>query len=729
MIKSEHILNLFNTARKALNDKRFTRRLTFILIVTSIIAAITTYSIISNSSAAFGKHRGIISVAIVFDIILVLSLAVVIARRVVGLLVARNNNATGSRTQIRIVMMFSLVAAVPTIIVAIFAALFFHFGIQSWFNERVSIALQESVAVAEAYLAEHKDNIRADALAMANDLNRQAYELSNNQQLLNQTVYNQTILRLLSEAVVFHGNKDIIARSAFSFSLMFELEKLPVRYLDKANKGEVVVLTSDTDDKVRAVVKLSNFVDTYLLVGRLVEGKVINHTHKAKGAVNEYNRLKSQIYNLQLKFLIIFLAVSLLLLLAVILLGLLFASAIAKPIKQLVYATERVQLGDLSIRVNETAYYNDEIGVLQRAFNTMTAQLERQRNELIDAYRQIDNRRHFSETVLANVSAGLLALANDKKVTLINKSAQVLLNTSSAQVVGQPIEHVLPEITELLNQVQSHTSSYGEVSITRNDKKYTLIVRIVAEIVGSEANGYVITFDDITALVSAQRKAAWSDLARRVAHEIKNPLTPVHLAAERIKRKYAKEVSEPELLNKYSDTIMRHVSDIGKMVEEFVNFARMPAPVFSLHDIGEIINNTVFSRKCLINPRLQYELLLPSEKIFIVCDASQVDRVVTNLLKNAEESIESSEHENGVVKIVVSNNEHGVVIVIEDNGKGFPLSIIDSVTDPYISTKGRGSGLGLAIVKKIIDDHGGSISFSNSPLGGAVVRIFLPSAQ
>ncbi|AIL65897.1 Sensor histidine kinase [Rickettsiales bacterium Ac37b] len=706
------------------------RKLTFILTILSVICGISTYSAATKTTNNMGPDPHIVISLVLIDLILLLALTILISRRLMGLWVNRQKHFDGSRLQTRIMIMFSLVSAVPTIIVATFSIMFFNYGIQSWFNARVSTALEESVAVADAYLKEHRDNIRADSLAMSKDLNRHVSDLLDDPVFFNHVLSDQSVYRSLTEALAFRGSdKKIIAKGYLSFALTFELEKLPEEYLERADTGEVVILTNE-HDRVRALIKLDNFFDTYLLVGRPVDSQVLNHMQNTRGAVNEYIRLKSSISNLQIEFSFIFLLVSLLLTLAAMSIGILFASTIAKRINRLIITTEKVKAGDLSARVREEIY-NDEITLLSKAFNNMTQKLEQQRTELIEASKQIDARRHFSETVIAGVSAGIIVLSKEQTITMINRSACNLLSTDTSVAYKQDFSTFCPEMAILLENIDKeiNTLDNKEITIIRNNKKYILLARIVTEQLNNNIIGYIVTFDDVTDLITAQRSAAWTDIARRIAHEIKNPLTPIRLAAERIKRKYDKEVNDKELLAKYTNTIIRHVADIGGIVEEFVNFARMPAPIFTPSNICELINNTIFSRQCAVTNVL-YVTELPILPIVINCDVNQIDRALTNIFKNAEESIESrlnsKEIEEGIIKINIISEKSYFIIDIIDNGAGFPEELLDRVTEPYVTNKTKGTGLGLAIVKKIIEDHNGTIKFSNLSTIGAKIQITLP---
>ncbi|MBM3617796.1 MAG: PAS domain-containing protein, partial [Alphaproteobacteria bacterium] len=384
---------------------------------------------------------------------------------------------------------------------------------------------------------------------------------------------------------------------------------------------------------------------------------------------------------------------------------------------------------------------NDELATLGRAFNRMTNQLASQRRDLMKANRQIDARRRFSEAVLAGVSAGVVAIDNMQVVTLYNRSATGLLQLGEEDIFGKSLSEVMPEAENLLKEVIAKPSKpvSGDVLLQRGEKALSLKLHIAAQEYEGEVESFVITFDDITPVVAAQRHAAWADVARRVAHEIKNPLTPIQLSAQRLKRKYLKQVDESEQENfeKYTDTIIRHVGDIGKMVEEFVDFARLPAPVFSREDIGDLLAKIVLLEESA-HPRIAYSVDVPADEIFITVDASQVRQVITNLVKNAAEAIETRHVQNGGnpeeqaaghISVASRLSEDYCIIEVKDDGCGFPPDQIHRLLEPYVTTRAKGTGLGLAIVKKIMEDHKGRIELENRPEGGGLVRLVFPAGE
>ena len=704
--------------------------LAVLLTAAALGAGFATYAALTENPV-FGHDPDTVFLLLNLDLVILLLLGTLIARRIVGLWVKRRRGLAGSRLHVRLVALFSIVAVAPAILVAAFSASFFYIGVQSWFSERVRTAVNESLSVAQAYLAEHQRTLTADALAMANDLNREAPRLVNDESFFNQLVSTQAALRGLTEAMVFDSAGRTLARSSLTFALQFEPIQPDV--LERARLGDVVRITSDNDDRVRAVVRLDRFIDTYLLVGRLIEAGVIGHMERAEGAVAEYQGLQSRQSSLQIAFTLIYVVVSLLILMVAVWVGLLFADTLVTPISALIAAAERIRAGDLSARV-PVANNTDELGSLSRAFNRMTNQLESQRRDLIEANRQLDLRRRFTETVLSGVSAGVLGLDRESCINLPNRSATALLGKELDSLVGYRLDEAVPEMADLLAEIRERPQRLVErqVKLRRDGEVRTLLVRIAVDRLGGEVRGYVVTFDDITELLSAQRKAAWADVARRIAHEMKNPLTPIQLSAERLKRKYLKQIEDdPETFVNCTDTIVRQVGDIGRMVDEFSAFARMPSPVMQPVDMAEICQQAIFLQRNA-HPRIRFAFQGPPERVRLPGDARQLHQALTNLLQNALDAIEGRNRPAegdlppGRVDVSIELAEREVTVNVGDNGKGLPEENRDRLTEPYVTTRTKGTGLGLAIVKKIMEDHGGRLILEDRAGGGALVRLCLP---
>lgn len=707
------------------------RKLAIAVAAAAIVSGIATYGAMSGA-APFGSSPTNVLILLNIDLVLLLILGAIVSVRLVRLWLERRRGSAGSRLHTRLVGLFSLVAVTPAIVVAVFSALFLNFGLQAWFSKQVSTALDQSLVVAESYMAEHREAIRGHALAMANDLNSQASYLVQNPARLRQLVDRLAELRSLSDAAVLSRNGRILARSGLSFAL--ELERLPEPVMLRAAAGEVVILTNETDDRVRALVRLIAFVDAYLYVGSYIESSVLNHVQRVQGAVGQYKQLEKRQSGFQITFVLIFVVVALLVLLASVWVGLAFSNQLVRPISALILAAERVRAGELSVRVEE-GDAGDEIASLSRAFNRMTGQLEEQRHELVEANRQLDERRQFTEAVLGGVSAGVIGLDANGLITLPNRSALGLLELSADEISGRSVEEAIPEMAHLLREAQARPERLIEeqIELDRGNRRRTLLVRIVVENAAGKIFGYVITFDDITALVSAQRTAAWADVARRIAHEIKNPLTPIQLSAERLKRKYLHEISsEPEIFSACTDTIVRQVGDIRQMVDEFSAFARMPTPVMQPEDLGQIVQRAVLPQR-VANPEIEFVLDLPNLPVTMDCDARQLGQCLTNLLKNAAEAIEDREvdpaqaAEAGKIIVHVRTEEGERIIEIEDNGPGLPAENRDRLTEPYVTTRAGGTGLGLAIVSKIMEDHNGEFLLSDIPGGGALAVLKFPA--
>jgi two-component system nitrogen regulation sensor histidine kinase NtrY len=706
-------------------------RLALVLTAAATLSGIATYVVISGWFD-IGAAAELVLGLLYLDLILLLLLGVLVARRLVQLIVARRQGLAGSRLHARLVALFSLVAVAPAIVVAVFSVAFLHFGLEAWFSERISGALNNSLNVAQAYLEEHKEVIRADALAMALDLNREGPSLAGDPGMFQRLLEAQALLRSLTEAMVFLGNGQVIARTGLG--LVLELERVPPNAFEQAANGEVVVLTSDADDRVRALVRLDNFVDAYLYVGRFVDARVLEYMERTRQAIDEYRTLEMRRSGIQMTFAMIFGVVALLLLLAAVRVGLAFANRLAMPISRLISAADRVRVGDLTASVPEDEE-GHEIDHLSRAFNRMTAQLASQRAELINANNQLDERRRFTETVIGGVSAGVLGLDRQGRITLPNRSAADLTAASPDDLVGRPLIAVIPEVAGLLASVATapERPAEAQIELKRPDGTHTLLARVAAQHDGSGVTGYVVTFDDITELLAAQRKAAWAEIARRIAHEIKNPLTPIRLSAERLQRKYLPQIKDHrDAFANSTNTIIRQVDSIGRLINEFSAFARMPAPVFALESGSELVRQAVHLQQGA-RPEIRFETRLPDADVRLYCDAQQVAQALTNLLQNAVESVleRLKQQENGAtpgwVMVKLDETRDRCLIEVHDNGGGLPEPT-ERLTEPYVTMRATGTGLGLAIVKKIMEEHGGSLTLRNRTAGGACAALAFPAS-
>lgn len=713
-----------------------TRLLTWMLTLAVLGSGIATFYTVTSGETPLGPNSQAIIRLIMGNLLFLSFLLVLVIHKVASLWRTVKNSAGTAKLQRRILIMFSALTIMPALVVSLFAILIFHMSIQSWFNQRVSTALEESVSVAEAYLTEHKSVLRADALNLSSALDNQlSGVVGGNQIILNKILNHQAWLRSLTEGIIIQNNR-IIAHTPLSFTLAFE--RISDDKKMRANSGEPVIWV-EGDDRIRAMVKLESMPDSFLVVGRLIDEQVMQHVDNATGSVAEYRQLQNKVSLLQVQFSVVFGLLVLLLLLLSIWYGMQFAARLIIPVARLILAAEQVRDGNYEVKVPIGAR-EDEIATLIRAFNRMTSELERKHGQLEDANRKVVGSRRFSEAVLSGISAGVVAVDKHENITLHNSAAaDIICHNKEEDMVMRNIFDVFPELRGSFKELSNNSDDIltKQLKIERDGIHRHLVVHLTMEMLDDELQGYILTFDDMTALVAAQRNAAWADVARRVAHEIKNPLTPIQLAADRLRSKYSPQIKEDlASYQRYTDTIIRHVGDIGRMVEEFVNFARMPDPVFSTINLEALLKKVIFSEKTA-HPAIGYSLECSADNSDMPADERQITRAFTNLLKNAAEAIEEVEkretvqHEDGTsrtirseIKVTLAGSSASQLTVrIEDNGPGFPADLLERIMEPYVTSKEKGSGLGLAIVKKIVEDHNAEMQLANREKGGAEIFI------
>ncbi len=739
----------FEAWRNKLGDRSLSTKLALLLTIAAIISCAATYAAL-NATPPFGDNPRTVIWLLNLDLVILAFLVALIARRILKIWSSRRQGLAGSRLHVRLVLLFSVLTATPAILMAIFSAFFFHFGIQTWFSDRVQTAVFNAQAVAEAYLEENKQSIRGDSLLLAQDITRNADVLIDNKQAFMDFLEKQSFMRNFSEVVVFDGTRRVIGTAGFTYTLAFEnlIENLPENTINIARDGDVVIMTGANDDRVRAIVKLTNFQDTFIFVGRLIDPDVIEHLENTRTATEDYAALQGQFSGLQITVTMIFVVVALMLLLAGIWFGIVLARQMISPISTLINVADQVRAGDLTARVPENDQI-EEFEFLAQSFNRMTSQIEEQRDELVRANRQLDERRRFTETVLSGVSSGIMSVDEDNNITIANVSAHALFDSKKQKLVGRDITALLPDIEGLLEDAHKKAPKIVQKElpfVSSGGTKRTLLVRIAVERIGDVDKGAVITFDDITELQSAQRKAAWADVARRIAHEIKNPLTPIQLSAERLRRKYLSEIkTSPEIFEQCTDTIIKHVDDIGRMVSEFSSFARMPEPVIKPENIKKhVLDTLILQQQAHPSILFSYDGLEEADSMPpIDCDARQLRQALTNLTLNAIDSIEARTDNDKTIKGHIHialgqvDDGHSCLIAISDNGLGFPKEEdIEQLAEPYITHKEKGTGLGLAIVRKIMEDHEGKLVLGTpdwlkelsiyQDLGGATVCLLLP---
>ncbi len=726
--------------RGRIADLLLGRATTLGLAVTALLLGLATFVMLAGGSPLGPSRPGEIVAVVLANAAVLVLLGASLAARLVRVWAERRRGSAGSRLHVKLVLLFGVVAVVPALIVAAFAAVFFNLGIQAWFSDRVRNTLEASLVASRAWLDQHRDEIRVDALAMATDLNRAAQVfLPDNPQAFERLLGTHASVRGLTEALVFEPTLGrVVAHAGFFAGGVVEAP--PAWAMDQVRIGEVVVIPGESDARVRALAMVDAPSGTLLLlVGRPLDAGILEHLRRTELAFQDYDRLDRNRDSLQVTFALVFACAALLVLLAAVLVGLVFANQLARPISRLIAAAERVRAGDLSTRVEE-GKAEDELATLTRAFNRMTNQLSAQRGELMEAYRQIDERRRFTEVVLAGVSAGVVGLDEQGRINLPNRSASELVGLDLDAAIGLPLARVVPEFAPLVAEAAAapERPRMAEIPIGPPYRRRTLIARIGAELQQGRIAGYVLTFDDITELQSAQRKAAWADVARRMSHEIKNPLTPIQLSAERLKRKYLKEIgSDPETFRSLTDTIVRQVGDIGRMVDEFSAFARMPTPVIRPENLGQLVREALVLQQAA-HPEIAYATAIPDPAPLVAADRRLIGQALTNLLQNAADAIaavprgeDGEPTRPGAIALRVEAAEDGWAVLVEDNGTGLPEGEERArLTEPYVTHKAKGTGLGLAIVKKIMEDHGGRLALEDRAGGpGARAVLVLPAAE
>ncbi|MDT9597650.1 sensor histidine kinase [Sphingosinicella rhizophila] len=660
-----------------------------------------------------------VALLLVANLVPAMGLMVLFARRVAMARAARSPIGGRGRLHLRLVALFSVIASVPTLLVVIFASLLFQSGVQFWFSDRARIVLENADNVAQVYAAEQKERITRDTIAMSGDVVADVNEFGIDSPRFAEALFKQVVVRDLTEAALISvnnsGERQLLAQVNFDDRPLDK--RVPTAVLRSLRGGEPRVVT-DAGDRVEAVVRLDPQAEVYLYASRTVNPAALKQIAEGRSAASDYQRTLTRSRTLQLRFNALLLLVSLLIVATSIWIALALADKLVRPVGQLVNAARRVTAGDLSARVPRSRE-NDEVATLANAFNRMTGRLEEQTGALVSANAQLDNRRAFIEAVLSGVTAGIISLDWDRTVRLINSSAEGLLKTSKDQAIGQKLAALAPELDRQLDSEEREDI----IQFASAGEPRTLAVKRV-----KVEGGHVLTFDDITEQLLDQRRAAWSDVARRIAHEIKNPLTPIQLAAERLQRRYSREItSDPATFERLTDTIIRQVGDLRRMVDEFSSFARMPKPVFREEDMAEIARQALFLHE-VAHPEIGFRLDAPEPSPTLVCDRRQLGQALTNIVKNGVEAIQHKrESGDGAetkdeVALVIQERDGQLVVEVTDTGPGLPVER-GRLTEPYMTTRAKGTGLGLAIVKKIVEEHFGSIEFEDNPAGGTLVRL------
>jgi two-component system nitrogen regulation sensor histidine kinase NtrY len=679
----------------------------------SLLSAFTTFIVLADFTPILPTHDVVVTLLLV-NATTVLLLLGVIVREVWQVVQARRTGRAAARLHVRIVGLFSIIAAAPAILVAIVASVTLDRGLDRLFSTRTRAAIVNSLVVAEAYLRDHAQIVRSDIMLMATDISRAKPVFQQDRDKLPQYLTFQASVRGLAAAIVIDKDLNVIARADLKVNQTFAMP--PRDALPKIGETDPqLVLLPDTN-YVAAVVKLHNYDDDYLYVTRLLDPNVVPQLQATRESVNEYAAIEARRLGVQIAFALMYTVIALTVLLSAVWVGLDFANRLVAPIRRLIGAANVVSTGNLHVRVPIRQSEGD-LAQLGETFNRMTQELRSQRDDIMGARDLIDSRRRFTEAVLAGASAGVIGVDGNGCVSILNRSAEKLIGRTEPETLGRSLTEVFPELADFMAAARSGTRTQDQVTITRNGRERNLSVRITSEQSGETDHGYVVTLDDITELVAAQRTSAWADVARRIAHEIKNPLTPIQLSAERIRRKYGKLIGEDRsVFDQCTDTIIRQVDDIRRMVDEFSRFARMPKPVIAAEDLADTVRQAVFLMR-VGNSEIDIDAEIGEDPMPARFDRRLMSQALTNLIKNATEAITAvppSELGKGSIRVFAGREGDDVVIDVVDNGIGLPKENRSRLLEPYVTTREKGTGLGLAIVGRIVEDHGGSIELRDA---------------
>ncbi len=629
---------------------------------------------------------------------------------------ARRRGYAGSRLHVRIVGLFSIIAATPAIVVAIVASVTLDRGLDRLFSTRTHAVIENSLNVAEAYLREHAQMIRGDIMAMAFDVARAKPLFDQDRERFRQFFTAQTSVRGLPAAMIVDQDLSVVERADTKVQQVFVMPSK--ESLGTVTDAEAQIALIPEGNYVAAIVKLRGYDNLYLYVARLLDPHVVAQLAETRASVSEYAALEDRRGGIQLAFALMYTVIALIVMLSAVWIGLNFANLLVAPIRRLISAAGLVSTGNLHVQVPVRKSEGD-LAHLGETFNKMTQELRTQHDDLVRARDVIDSRRRFTEAVLAGASAGVIGVDAEGGISILNRSAEKLIGAAETEVLARPLAEIVPELAEIIASARSGIQRLvqGQVTINRGGRERNLSVRVTSEQSPEAHHGYVVTLDDITELVLAQRTSAWADVARRIAHEIKNPLTPIQLSAERLRRKYGKVILEDRaVFDQCTDTIVRQVDDIKRMVDEFSRFARMPKPVLAADNVADTVRQAVFLMR-VGNPELDIEAEVAEDPLAARFDRRLVSQALTNIIKNATEAISAVPPEElgrGTIRVSAAREGGDIVIDVVDNGIGLPKENRNRLLEPYVTTREKGTGLGLAIVGRILEEHGGAIELRDA---------------
>jgi two-component system nitrogen regulation sensor histidine kinase NtrY len=695
---------------------RITPAVEALVLVVAIGIGVVTYLILAGEAGSSKViSPPLVALLLVANLVSGVTLMMLIGRRIAQRRAQRSQVGGNGQLHVRLVSLFSVVAAVPLVLVNIFASLLFQYGVEFWYSDRARGMLENSTALLQINYNQELARIGVEAKTMSADLIGYLREYPMDSETFGQGFGYQLLRRNLSEAAIYVKGDPLPVAYVNPYGRKLDRVVAPgmLAKID-AGAGRVVI---QAKDRAALLMPFPYGKNAYLYVARVFDPEVAAQWRRGEQLVADYRAMETRSRALQLRFNAALLLISLLIVALVVWIALTVADRLVRPVGELVDAARRVAAGDLSARVPDPRT-RDEVGTLANAFNQMTGRLQEQNSALVTANDQLENRRALIEAVMAGVSAGVVATAEDGTIRIANRSATELIGAGEDGLIGRPLTTIAPELADLVHGREREAI----VQVIRNGETRTLAVRIARTDAGP-----ILTFDDITQQLLDQRRAAWSDVARRIAHEIKNPLTPIQLAAERLQRRYGSKIDpEDTTFARLTDTIVRQVGDLRRMVDEFSSFARMPKPVFREESLVDIARQALFLHE-VAHPGIRFELDHSIPAPALVCDRRQLGQAFTNIVKNAVEAIESKGEDGGTVCMTVREDSGVTIVEVADTGVGLPPDR-DRIVEPYMTTRARGTGLGLAIVKKIVEEHHGTMTFADRDGGGTVVRMTFDAA-
>ena len=684
-------------------------------VVIALLSALLTFVVLTGLTP-IEPTRQVVRTFLLVNAATILLLVGIIVREVWQVVQARRRGRAAARLHVQIVSLFSIIAVLPAVLVAIVANVTIQRGLDRLFSGPTKTVIENSLIIARAYTYEHAQLIRGDILGMANDLWRARPLYDQDPKSFQEFLTANAGQRNLPGAMLIDKDGKVLVTAQTGIKQDFTSP--PPDFLKNVNDSDPQIAVFPEANYVAAVIRLRNYDDMFLYVARLLDPRVVAQLKQTETSVAEYAQIESRRLGIQVAFALMFAVIALTILMASVLIGLNFANWLVSPIRRLMTAASDVSTGNLNVQVPVVKSGGD-LAQLGETFNKMMQELRTQRDELVNASELIDSRRRFIEAVLSSASAGIIGVDSSGSVGILNRSAEKLIGHAESETLDHPLSDVLPELDELMKTAREGTQRLvqGNVTILRDGDERNLSVRVSAEQTSQSRDSYIITLDDITDLVSAQRTSAWGDVARRIAHEIKNPLTPIQLSAERIRRKFGKTITEDKsVFDQCTDTIIRQVDDIRRMVDEFSRFARMPKPVIEGEDVADTVRQAVFLMR-VAHPELDFEAEIKEDPLKAQFDRRLISQALTNIIKNATEAIEQVPAEQlgkGRIDVIAQRENDDILIDVIDNGIGLPKVARQRLLEPYVTTRAKGTGLGLAIVGRVLEDHGGRIELKDA---------------